>query len=214
MFSRHTLMLLMLMGAAGVPYLTSTSSDVRGKLSGLWSSSSKPEQGPVAGGKGEGPGTTGQQRPDAANAQLADVAVHDLNEVLNFDITPSWVMSHWPRVSASLAELDRQGYRVSLITGTNEHDVAGSLTYYFDKKQRLERIGFRGTTGDPRALVGIVTGKFELLRQPTDDPSLSLYQLKWNGKPRSELRVRPVSVVRSAVPRSRFNVELTLDRPR
>jgi len=103
---------------------------------------------------------------------------------------------------------------VSLITGTSEADLAGSLTYYFDKKQRLEKIGFHGTTGDPRPLVALVTERYYLQRQATDDPALWLYQEKWNGKPRSELRIRPVSVVRSTVPRSRFDIQMSLERPR
>ena len=62
--------------------------------------------------------------------------VLSLEEVLRFDVTTAWVLSKWPRVSANLAELDMQGYRVPLVTGTGDADVAGSLTYYFNAKQR------------------------------------------------------------------------------
>ena len=49
-----------------------------------------------------------------------------------------------------LAELDVQGYRVPLVTGTSRDDLAGSLTYYFDKTHHVTHIHFRGTTGDPQ----------------------------------------------------------------
>ena len=75
---------------------------------------------------------------------------YDLGEVINFGATPSWIMTRWPRVTVGLAELDMQGYRVPLVTGTKYDDLAGSLTYYFDQDQRVKLIHFRGTTGDPR----------------------------------------------------------------
>src|SRR5262249_25055653 len=149
----------------------------------LWSSTTKPAEAAASAESTPAPAAPGQPAP-ITPAASAPAPIYELNEVVNFEASPSWVMARWPRVSAGLAELDLQGYRVSLITGTGEADVAGSLTYYFDKQQRVKRIGLRGTTGDPRPLVGLVTGQYHLTRQPTNDPSIWLYQEKWNGKPR------------------------------
>jgi len=139
-------------------------------------------------------------------------AAQNLADVINFNATPQWIMMRWPRVTVGLAELDMQGYRVPLVTGTGYDDLAGSLTYYFDNDQRVKLIHFRGTTGDPRKIVGLVMQQYSFLPQPTGDPALQLYQVKWNGKPVSELRVQSASVLRSDEPYSRFAVELTLKR--
>lgn len=139
-------------------------------------------------------------------------AAQNLADVINFNATPQWIMMRWPRVTVGLAELDMQGYRVPLVTGTGYDDLAGSLTYYFDNDQRVKLIHFRGTTGDPRKIVGLVMQQYSFLPQPTGDPALQLYQVKWNGKPVSELRVQSASVLRSDEPYSRFAVELALKR--
>jgi hypothetical protein len=112
-----------------------------------------------------------------------------------------------------LSELDLQGYRVALITGTADSDLAGSLTYYFNKKNQIDRIIFHGTGGDPRPLVALVTGRYELKKQKSDDPSLTLFQRKWFGKSMSELRIRPAAVVRSEAPQARYEIELAIRRP-
>jgi hypothetical protein len=121
-------------------------------------------------------------------------------------------MSRWPRVTAGLAEPELQGYRVPLVTGTGENDLAGSLTYYFDQDQRVKLIHFRCTTGNPQQLVTYVTSRYGLTPQPTGDPGLQLYQVKWNGKPMSELRIRTATILRAAQPYSRFHVELAMKR--
>ena len=58
--------------------------------------------------------------------------------------------------STGLTYLQLQGYRVPLVTGTTLADVAGSLTYYFNAQQRVQRITFRGTTGDPSVLATLL----------------------------------------------------------
>ncbi len=60
--------------------------------------------------------------------------------MLRFDVTVEWVMQRWPRVSTGLPYLQLQGYRVPLVTGTKVADLAGSLTYYFNARQQVQRI--------------------------------------------------------------------------
>ena len=131
-----------------------------------------------------------------------------LEEVLRFDITPAWIIERWPRVSSGLSELDLQGYRVALVTGTTDSDLAGSLTYYFDNKNQVDRIIFHGSSGDPGQLVALVTSRYELKKQKTDDPSRTLFQRKLWGKSVSELRIRPAPVLRSDMPQARYEIEL------
>lgn len=207
-----------MMAAVGVPYLLSTSS-------AWWSTFKSRFSSPVnsvdsdlvtSGDPGSqlapfgGSTLPGAPRP---RGPVEGYGRYDLAEVLNFDGSPAWVMSRWPRVTVGLAETDLQGYRMPLVTGTGENDLAGSLTYYFDKNQRVQFIHFRGTTGNPHKLIGLVTQRYGLARQPSGDPSLLLYQVKWNGKPTSELRIRTAGVLRAAQPNTRFQVELAMKRP-
>jgi hypothetical protein len=137
----------------------------------------------------------------------------DLADVLRFNLTPGDVMSRWPRVSTRLAKLDLLGYRVPLMSGPREDDLAGSLTYYFTDDQRLQRIVFLGTTGDARRIVDLVTQRFHFERNLMGDPSLYLYQVKSGKKAVSELRIRPANVIEANKPYERFEVSLWIERP-
>jgi len=201
--------------------MLSTSSDWWSSIKSRLSSSSTVATVATAGNPGAAPDTQssnfggGVALPGAPRSKgpIEGYGQYDLAELLRFDGSPAWVMQRWPRVTVGLAEPGLQGYRIPLVTGTAEDDLAGSLTYYFDQEQRVKLIHFRGTTGNPQKLIALVTQRFRLVRQPAGDPSLLLYQVKWNGKPTSELRVRTARVLRAAQPFTRFQVELALNRP-
>jgi hypothetical protein len=144
---------------------------------------------------------------------LEGAPVTDLAEIFRFDVSSGWVLGRWARVFTCPPEADLRGYRVPLVTGTAETDLAGSLTYYFDRQQRVRRITFIGTTGDTQPLVKLVTERYELLRQVAGDPGLHIYQLKRDGRAVSELRLQPAAVVMASRPRARFDVQLWLERP-
>src|SRR5581483_3994604 len=119
----------------------------------------------------------------------------------------------WPRVNTRLASLDLHGYRVALVTGTKESDLAGSLTYYFAPDQRVQRITFIGKSGDPSPLVALLTSRYRFKRKIVDDPSLALYQVKRGWKTLSEMRIRPASSITADDPYGRFEVALVIERP-
>jgi hypothetical protein len=205
-----------MMAAVGVPYLMTASS---GWLDSLKSGFTSDANGtPPAPGvappatPGAHPAAFGAAPATPTRQPIEGYTVHDLADVLQFDGTPGWVMARWPRVTSGLAAVDLQGYRVPLVTGTGAGDLAGSLTYYFNKEQRIEHITFHGTTGDPRKLIALVTQRYHLEPQKTDDPSLTLYQVKWNGKPQSELLIRPMRVLRADQPNARYEIDLALMR--
>ena len=58
--------------------------------------------------------------PSIANRLQGRPRSRSLDEVLRFDLTPDWILHRWPRVSTGLAQLDLQGYRVPLVSGTRE----------------------------------------------------------------------------------------------
>jgi len=135
----------------------------------------------------------------------------DLADVLRFDITPGWVMERWPWISAGLSQLPLQGYRVPLVTGTGLDDLAGSLTYYFNAQQKVERITFQGTTGDASKLLRLLISRYGFGRRLTNDPGLFRYEVpQARGAAKSLLNVRltqPNNLYQ------RYQVDLTIERP-
>jgi hypothetical protein len=137
-----------------------------------------------------------------------------IEEVLRFDVTPAWIFRQWPRVSAGLGDLRLHGYRVPLVSGTAEDDLAGALTYYFNSQQQVERITFSGTTGDPRRLIQCVVRRFALARRLTNSPGIILYEVQGpDRRPQSTLCIRPVPVVKASDALARFDVALSIERP-
>jgi hypothetical protein len=104
-------------------------------------------------------------------------------------------------------------YRVLLVTGAKESDLAGPLTYYFNSSQKLEQIHFQGTTGDYRPLVQHLTSQYGLVRRQTANPAEQVYEIRRDGKAVSQLRIVTASFLEAAMPTARYHVELTLARP-
>jgi hypothetical protein len=157
-------------------------------------------------------GTAG---PLAAISPSAEVpASRSLDEVFRFDVDSGWVIAHWPRVSAGLAELQLQGYRVPLVSGTSPGDLAGALTYYFNTRQQVQRITFYGTTGDYGKVVQFLTTRYGFARRTGSDPRLFRYELvDAKNEPVSYLDVRPAEVMKAEDANRRFQVTLQMERP-
>ncbi len=150
----------------------------------------------------------------ASTLALEGTPTRNLDQVLRFNVSPGWVTRNWPRVSTGLAQLQLQGYRVPLVTGTAEDDLAGSLTYYFGPRQELQRIIFQGTTGNANKLVQFLATRYHFTRRLTNDAALFLYEVPGaNGKVRSQLQIRSAGVVKSNEPLQRFDVSLVIERP-
>jgi hypothetical protein len=220
---KHSFILMALAASVGVPYLSHSSEDLVAKASNWWDSKDdlkSPHEAvhgdphaAVPGEHGAHPALPQIHSPlQAKLPPLEGAPTQDLAEIFRFDVSSGWVMSRWPRVSAGLAEIDSQGYRVPLVTGTAQDDLAGSLTYYFDRRQQVEKIVFRGGTGDPRRLVQMLTAKQDFKPVLANDPTLQLYQVKWNGDVLSELHVRPSRIVRADSPYTRYEVALLMRR--
>ena len=161
-------------------------------------------------------GTTPGWSANSANPAMpttgpAPTRLTRANEVLRFDIGPSWVLQNWPRVSNIRGSDGTHGMRVPLVTGTQLDDLSGSLTYYFDQRQQVKRINFHGYTGDPRKLVQLAMQHLRL--QPEPNFGAGMYIQRWNGQPTSALRISHAAVASSANPHSRFVVEMEVNRP-
>jgi hypothetical protein len=135
----------------------------------------------------------------------------NLGEVLRFDVSPDWVTGRWPRVTTVLAEQGLEGLRVPLVTGTDIGDLAGSLTYYFDRYHRVQRLAFDGYTGDERRLLAVIVQHYGLQPEPTLDAAM--YVARWNGRPSSVVRISRAPIITHDSPHSQLHVMLELNRP-
>lgn len=227
--NRHLLFLIAAAGSIGVPLMTSSSG-----LDGMFQKSESIEPNsnalltepvPTA-GLGPQPIMQGTPTPQLtggstvppprrvlASSTLTGPEAVSFTELFRFDITADWVRQHWSRVSTVTEQPTLQGYRVPVVTGTQPFDLAGSLTYYFNSQRQLQRIVFHGNTGDVRPLTQWITGQHQLRAQDTEQPGLQLYQRFWHGRPVSELRILPTSVMQQSNPQSGYEVHLLLERP-
>ena len=150
------------------------------------------------------------QEPTAA-PKLVGTRINDLREVLRFDISPKWVIQRFARVTTVLADLRLEGLRIPVVTGTQASDVAGTLTYYFDSADKLQRVTVHGFTGDPDRLIGIMTQNYGLKHEPSLEAGV--YTKRWNGRPTDFLRLTHAPVVHSDAIHHKYTVFLELNQP-
>ena len=97
------------------------------------------------------------------------------------------------------------------MTGTAVDDLAGSMTYYFDRRQTLQRIVFDGNTGEPTPLVNVLSSEFGLEAEPWLGAGF-FTKRKPNKTIISVLRVIHAPVIRASDARRRYSVEFELNR--
>jgi hypothetical protein len=208
MFGRPMLFAGVLVAAAVIPYVL---------LDDNLSKSARNQWNRVAGGerdpKKEDVLAAAEQIAQKAQATLAakpgDTPPVAIEEVFRFDVAPAWVTGRWPRVSTVAGEPKQLGMRVPLVSGTQPHDVAGSLTYFFDEHHQLQRITFTGLTADPRRLLAATVTTYGLQSQPTTHAAH--YTAGDPKKPTSQVLVKHLPVV-SAAARVRSEVAVDLRR--
>lgn len=171
----------------------------------------------VAGGTGEEASDihAGEHQPALKSLPpLAGRPVADFGEVFRFDISTRWIAERWPHVSTGLAQLQLNGHRVPLVTGVEPTDLAGSLTYYFSPQQRVERLVFHGTTGDPSKLIAFLNRHYHFVHRPVNDPGLFIYEaVDRNGNFAGSAEIRSSWTVRADEPLRQYQVKLQLERP-
>ncbi len=211
---RRFLLTILLGLSVAVPYLAMGDSlaSVRSKITGFFATSGDRATAdllmdPATGAFAAAPSLTGQP----TDPSLPGPTVTDLREVLRFDLTPRWIMSRWPRVTSVPGDGRFDGLRVPLVTGTGTHDLAGSLTYYFDKRQEVQRLTFHGYTGDWRNLVSVITHQYQLKPEPAVAAGIFVRELECETD--KCLVGSAVALVSAANPYQTFEVILELNRP-
>lgn len=118
------------------------------------------------------PGTA--QGPDLSAAPMSFIPVMNFAEIFRYDVSPGWIQQRWERVSTTPSSEQLRGYRVAVVTGTNSWDLHGSLTYYFDRNQKCQRITFRGWSGDPQRLIQLLEQQHNFQAQPSNQAGFYL----------------------------------------
>lgn len=142
---------------------------------------------------------------------LAGGPIADFREVLRFDITPSWVDGHFARVTTVLSDLQLEGLRVPIVTGTRPDDIAGTVTYFFRHDHQLQRVTMHGFTGDPTRMINLMTQFYGMKQRPTLDTGV--YTIDWNGSPTSVLKVTRAPVMYADATRNQHTIFLELNQP-
>ncbi|WP_153556780.1 DUF6690 family protein [Roseimaritima sediminicola] len=162
--------------------------------------------------KGLGPRTHETLSGGSGTRQsLVGGPVHDLRDVLRFDVTPEWVAQHFTRVTTVLADLELDGLRVPLVTGTDPTDVAGTITYYFDRSGKLQRLNIHGFVGDPSKIAQTMQAHYHMSPEPSLDAGV--YTVRWNGAPSGLLKVTRAPIMYSDAHHQRYTLFLELNQP-
>ncbi|GIX00567.1 MAG: hypothetical protein KatS3mg111_3899 [Pirellulaceae bacterium] len=208
-FQRPVARLLLLAGAAGGPYALYQSDAGRKLLTGSNDAPPATASTDSASGFWNANGVelkTGQFTPD----ELTQQPIQSLQEILRFDISPAWVVQRFPRVTTVTSELQLDAMRVPLVTGITPSDMAGTLTYYFDPYQRVQRITVHAVTGDPTRFMAELQHAYGLRQQPALGGAL--YVLTWNGRPTCVAYTAPAAVITRDNHQARFNVFIELNQ--
>ena len=133
-----------------------------------------------------------------------------LADALRFDVRPAWVTSNWARVTTHAGQGDLRGLRVPIVTGTDTHDFAGSLTYYFNSSHIVQRIQLHGLTADPEPLTALVQQRFGMKQYAS--ASAGLYLGYHKEVPLGVMRIS-LPQVQDVARGSKYLVELELNTP-
>ena len=151
--------------------------------------------------------------PDLTAAPLEFLPITDFSQVFRFDVSPNWVTSRWKRVSTSAADQGLHGMRVALVTGTNSWDLHGALTYYFDNQQQLQRITYRGWTGDASRLLHLLTQKFEFEPRQASPSLAGFYVVQNRRRTTGGLLMKHAPVIRADHPTERLGIVMEINNP-
>ena len=149
--------------------------------------------------------------PNLSAQPLEFLPVTNFEEIFRFDISQNWIKQRWKRVSTSPGDAGLHGLRVALITGTNSWDLHGSLTYYLDTSQRVQRITFRGWSGDATKLTNLLTQKYGFRPQQTHWAGFYIAQKK--RTPTGGLLMQHPTVIQTDNPVQQIAIVLEINNP-
>ncbi|MDG2013774.1 MAG: hypothetical protein P8J33_09730 [Pirellulaceae bacterium] len=148
--------------------------------------------------------------PSSAVSEPVYYAFLSMDEFLRFDVSPDWIKNRWPRVSTFPTENNLTGMRVPLVSGPRPQDIHGSLTYFIDSNQQVQRIGFRGRTGDASDLVNFAQQQ-GYKREKSN--GAGLFTKKSWGRTKGALRLDHPPVTQKELPNEKLIVLFEITNP-
>lgn len=132
-----------------------------------------------------------------------------IENLLSFEVTQQWVRENWSRVTTQIADLELQGWRVPVALDDG-YNLAGSVTYYFDRQRRVQRILLHGYTESPLAILNLAMSRYGMRRLPTAIPG-ELFVARAGEQTVGVLYGRYAPVLKAAEPK-RCEIMLELNR--
>ncbi len=132
-----------------------------------------------------------------------------IENLLSFEVTHQWVRENWSRVTTQIADLELQGWRVPVVL-EDGYNLVGSVTYYFDRQRRVQRILLHGYTESPLAILNLAISRYGMRRLPTAIPG-ELFVARVGNQTAGVLYGRYAPVLKAGEPK-RCEVMLELNR--
>ncbi len=136
--------------------------------------------------------------------------ISSFNRIFQCGAPRSWVQRTYDDASRTMDQ-QREGLRVTLVTGDKLEDLAGSLTYWFDRQGRVERITFQGVTGNPAKLVSFAHRSHKMVARGCERDAIFVRDGK-NG-PLHLLHISRLPFVNVQTQYGRYEVTLELNQP-
>lgn len=131
-------------------------------------------------------------------------ATIDLRAWLRWDLPRGYLIWQHPNAAIVPTERNLLGYRIPFTTGLQPHDLTGTLTYYFDSKDQLQRMELSAASGNPWPMTQWLLPQFRLQPIPSTHPNVRLAILKSRDKPQSLLAVASGNASSASTPHELF----------
>jgi|694.fasta_scaffold00715_3 hypothetical protein len=116
-------------------------------------------------------------------------ATIDLRAWLRWDLPRGYLLWQHPNAAIVPTERNLLGYRIPFTTGLQSQDLTGTLTYYFDAKDQLQRMELSAASGNPWPMTQWLLPQFHLQPIASLQPNIRLAILKSREKTQSLLAV-------------------------
>lgn len=116
-------------------------------------------------------------------------ATIDLRAWLRWDLPRGYLLWQHPHAAIVPTERNLLGYRIPFTTGLQPQDLTGTLTYYFDAKDQLQRMELSAASGNPWPMTQWLLPQFRLQPIASPDPNIRLAILKSRDQTQSLLAV-------------------------
>ena len=136
--------------------------------------------------------------------------ISSFNKIFQCGAPRSWVQRTYDDASRTMDQ-QREGLRVTLVTGEKLEDLAGSLTYWFDRQGQVERITFQGVTGNPAKLVSFAHRSHKMVARRCERDAIFVRDGK-NG-PLHLLHISRLPFVNVQTQYGRYEITLELNQP-